>query len=172
MHQSPRAWRPLTTSGASLPQRLKVPQPVKGTFYSSAYQDPRLSQPASYPATPPTSSPLPRYDAIATQDPVSRGHEPAYDILDDELRSEPGTSAYYKSWAFRLKDKEGATIVPKQKDEASEGLDDSGGEDYIKKRRSIHKRESLIMIFSRTNVRRASTRRKVYERLQRFSRRM
>ncbi|KAL1652951.1 hypothetical protein SLS61_004572 [Didymella pomorum] len=108
----------------------------------------------------------------ATQDPVSRGHEPAYDILDDELRSEPGTSAYYKSWAFRLKDKEGATIVPKQKDEASEGLDDSGGEDYIKKRRSIHKRESLIMIFSRTNVRRASTRRKVYERLQRFSRRM
>ncbi|KAF3044486.1 hypothetical protein E8E11_003090 [Didymella keratinophila] len=172
MHQPPQVWHPLTTPSTSLPQRLKGHPPVKGSFYSSLYQDPRPPQPTSNLASPPRSSPLPRHNAIATQEPVSRGYEPVYYTFDDGPRGEPCTSAYYKSWTFRLKVNEGKSIVPKQENDASEDLDDSGDDDYIKKRKLIYKKESLIMIFSRTNVRRASTQRKVNEKLQRFNRRM
>lgn len=92
--------------------------------------------------------------------------------MDDGPRSEPGTSAYYKSWTFRQKVNEGKNIVPKQEDEVGEEFDDSADENYIRKRKPIYKKESLIMVFSRTNVRRASTQCKVNERLQRINRRM
>jgi len=91
--------------------------------------------------------------------------------LDDGPRGEPGTSAYYKSWAFRQKVSEGKAIVPKQEEEIGKEFDDSADEYYIKKRKPVHRRKSLVMVFSRTNVRRASTQRKVNERLQRFNRR-
>jgi len=171
MHQPPQAWRPLTTPSTSLPQRLKVQPPVKGTFYGSIYQYPRPPQPASYLATPPTSSPLPQHDAIVTHKPFWKGQEPTLYTLDDGPRGEPGTSAYYKSWAFRQKVSEGKAIVPKQEEEIGKEFDDSADEYYIKKRKPVHRRKSLVMVFSRTNVRRASTQRKVNERLQRFNRR-
>ena len=92
--------------------------------------------------------------------------------LDDGPRGEPGTTAYYKSWPFRQKVNEGKAIVTKKEDEVSEDLDDSADEDYIEKRKLINKRESLIMVFSRKNIRRESTQRKVNERLQRSNRGM
>ncbi|KAJ4379796.1 hypothetical protein N0V86_004980 [Didymella sp. IMI 355093] len=80
-------------------------------------------------------------------------------------------TAYYKSWAFRQKVNKGKNIVLKQEGEASEDVDDSADEDYIEKPKHADKRLSLVMIFSTTNVRRASTRRKVNARMQRSNRR-
>jgi type IV secretory pathway VirB10-like protein len=171
-HHPPQAWRPVPAPITSSPQHLRIQPPVKGSFNNSIYQDPRPSQPTSYLATPSTSSPLPQHDALATQKPVLKDHEPTQYSLDNGPRSKPGTSAYYKSWAFRQKVNEGKAIVAKREDEVGEGCDDSANEDYVKKRKPNHKEESLIMVFSRTNGRRASTQRKVNERLQRFNRRM
>lgn len=92
--------------------------------------------------------------------------------MNDGPRGKPGTSAYYKSWAFRQKVNEGKAIVAKQEVKANKESNYRTDGDYIKKRKPVRKRESLVMVFSRTNVRRASTQRKVNERLQHFNHRM
>ncbi|KAF1928084.1 uncharacterized protein M421DRAFT_167349 [Didymella exigua CBS 183.55] len=167
MYRSQQAGRPFPAPSMSLSQRSKFQAPVKGLFYSSAYSGTRPSQ-----ATRPTSSPLLQHDAVATRKPALKGHGPAQYTLDNGPRDEPGTAAYYDSWTFRRKVKEGCTIVPRQAIEAGECLDDSADEDFIKKPKHTDERWSLVMVFSRTSVRRASTQRKVNERMQRSNRRM
>lgn len=171
MHHPQQAWRSSPGTSASLPQRPKLQPPVKGTFSSGVYVDARAPQ-TVYLATPPQSSPYPQRNTVTTQKPVSNGPDPTQYTFDDGPRSEPGTGAYYKSWAFRQKVNEGKVIKAMQEDEVGEQFDDSADEDYITKRKSILNRESLVMVFSRTNVRRASTQRKVNERMQRSNRRM
>lgn len=100
------------------------------------------------------------------------GLDPVQYTLDDGPRDVPDTAAYYKSWAFRTMVNEGTTLVPEQEDEAGEDPDDSADEDYIKRPKQADKTKLLVMIFSRTNVRRASMQRKVNERMQRSNRRM
>lgn len=169
-YQPPQTWRPLQASGTSLPQRLKVQLPLKGAFSSSVCHETRPSQPTSSLATTPTSSPPPVRDPQGTQTYVSKGYEPTQYILDDGPRGETGTSAYYKSWAFRQKVNKCIAVVAEQED--GEEFNDSSDEEYIQKRNPVYRRASLIMVFSRTNVRRSSTQRKVNMRIQSFNRRM
>jgi hypothetical protein len=117
------------------------------------------------------SSPLLQHDAAATQKPALARPDPTQYTLDDGPRDEPGTAAYYKSWAFRQKVNKGKNLVPKQEGEVGEDVNDSADEDYIKEPKHADKRSSLVMIFGTTNVRRAITQRKVNARMQSSNRR-
>lgn len=144
---------------------------MSGSFSSSVYPEPRRAH-SAFLKTSPTSSPVPQHNTEATHQCATNGPDPVQYSLEDGPRDLPGTAAYYKSWAFRIKDNEGTTLVPEQEDEAGEDLDDSADEDYIKRPKKAEKMKSLVVIFSRTNVRRASMQRKVNERMQRSNRRM
>lgn len=161
------------------PHKLSVDHAAKMYYTYYAYHPqqtgstlPELSQThAAFLATPPTSDPAPQHDTEASQQPAANGTDPAQYTLDDGPRGEPGTAAYYKSWAFRQKVKKGTNIVPEQGSDAGEVLDDSTDEGYAKKPRQTGKGESIIMVFSRTSVRRTRTQRKVTGRMQRSNRR-
>lgn len=83
----------------------------------------------------------------------------------------PGTRAFYKSWAFRKKVNAGNNQVPGKNVEHSDGDNDKTDTDYKKKSKRTDSAKSFMLIFSRTNVRRANTQRKVDERMQRANRR-
>ena len=92
--------------------------------------------------------------------------------LDEGPRNAPGTAAYYRSWAFREKVNAGTNQRPRDDAEHGDRVDDSTDEDYKRKSKRVDQAKSLIVIFSRTNVRRANTRRKVDQRMKRANRRM
>lgn len=155
----------------SFPPRPRVQPPAAGSFNSSAYPEISPSH-STYVTNLPTSSPVPQHGVVATQEPASKGPNPAKYTLDDEPRGEPGTAAFYKSWAFRQKVNEGTTMVPEQKKGGvSEGFYDSTDENFIEKTKHTEKKGSLVMVFSKTSVRRASTQRKADGRMQRSNRR-
>ena len=154
----------------SLPERPKLQPPLKGTFSTTVYHRPRSQYSIS--STPPTSSPPAQPMITKALRPQVVTHEPAQYTLDDGPRDTPGTAAYYKTWAFRQKVSTGAAQVPGQEGEDGMEIDDSDDEDYERKPRQKDDVRSRVMVFSRTNVRRANAQRKVYERMQRSNRRL
>jgi hypothetical protein len=82
-------------------------------------------------------------------------------------RDEPGTVEYYKTYAFRKKSQESVAvnISGKLKLEI-----DSKGQQDAPKRRKMDKK-TLIMVFRRTNVRRAASNTKAAVRVQKANRR-
>ena len=98
--------------------------------------------------------------------------EPAHYSFSDGQRDVPGTAAYYKSWTFRQKAEAGTTHVPGHGVEADTNMEDSVDGDYYKKSVEAEQKKSLVVIFGRTNVRRASTQRKADLRMQKTNRRL
>jgi hypothetical protein len=96
------------------------------------------------------------------------GYEPAKYIDEAETDAQlPGTAAFYKSRKFQRKVVAGNVLVPGKAPHDSP----IGSDDY----ESCDKKEKpkrLIMIFGRTNVRRATVKNKFNARLQRSNKRM
>jgi hypothetical protein len=88
---------------------------------------------------------------------------------DGGLAHRPGTTAYYKSYAFRKKKNKGEDQVPGRKRERDEDVDKEDAADDVL---PDTKKKSLVMILSRTSVRRAKVHGKAQTRLQRQNKRM
>ncbi|CAO2655013.1 Nn.00g117460.m01.CDS01 [Neocucurbitaria sp. VM-36] len=85
----------------------------------------------------------------------------------------PGTAEYYKSTTFREKGKQaGKDQVTGKHPAAMNNTDDIDDDTFCETNAKSHKKTSLVMIFGRTNVRRASDMRMAHMRLQRYNRRM
>lgn len=98
--------------------------------------------------------------------------EPAEFTWDEGPSHLPGTAQYYRSSAFRKKKNAGVDQVPGAHKNAITYNMESDNESLGGKGASLQQRLSLVMIFSRTNVRRASDERMAHKRLQRHNRRM
>ncbi|KAF2627155.1 hypothetical protein BU25DRAFT_469591 [Macroventuria anomochaeta] len=172
IHYIRQSHGPLPSPSKSLPQRPKMQPPLQGTFHAGFHPGARLVYSTNL-TTPPTSSPIPQNNTTNGQQPSTAKPEPAQYTLEDGPRDALGTAAYYKSWVFRKKVIEGTTRVTGQEAEAEAGenIDDSADENYHKKSKQVDRTKSLVLIFSRTNVRRANAQRKVNERIQRANRR-
>ena len=160
-------------TGSELPRRLKPQPPLRSIDKTLATTTAIKSRPevGNFRLPPPTS--------IATRPERERGaksHTPAlYEAEDDtdtKLAHLPGAAAYYKSRAFRRKKAVGQDQVPRHKIHSTEdaAVSDSD-EDMDAANTTPEKPKSLIMIFSRSNARRARTNNKLYLRMQRQNKR-
>lgn len=122
--------------------------------------------------TPPSSSPTAQDNLTRACQPAVSNSRPTQYTSSEGSRDTPGSAAYYKSWAFRNKVNEGSVLAPVQESSAEEDFDDSADEDYGRQSTGFVKKASLVLIFSRTSVRRAKAGRKVDRRMQRANRRL
>ena len=83
-----------------------------------------------------------------------------------------GTAAYYKSWTFRTKKQEGTVQIPGCSFTAVADASDDDLDAVDTDMAEPPKPKSLVIIMSRTNVRRASAKRAVHIRMQRHNKRM
>ena len=90
---------------------------------------------------------------------------------DATLADIVGSAAYYKSRAFKIKKAKGEDQVPGSAREGTEqdAVNDNKDEDMPDAEPETSK--SLIMIFGRTTVRRATTNDKFYLRMKRYNKR-
>jgi hypothetical protein len=119
-----------------------------------------------------TLRPTPSFQSHSQPEVPPVTHTPAVYEVDDDTDSAlshlPGTAAYYKSRAFKKKEKEGKIQEPARHDEDPAVSND---EDEEMEDTEPYKPKSLIMIFSRTTVRRSTTNDKFFLRMQRYNKR-
>jgi hypothetical protein len=118
-----------------------------------------MSQPVAPPPHPPPQAPRER------DSPVSRYTAAVYieeDPNSSKLAGYVGTAAYYKSREFKRKQAAGKVQVPSSKNK---------NKDDIMEDAQSGKPPSLIMIFGRDTVRRATTNNKFYLRMQKYNKR-
>jgi hypothetical protein len=156
-------------SNTTLPQRQRTQQQLESDFNPHVYSGLLVYGTSS---TPPSQPAVPPKHATKDRQPSIKSPKPAQYTLDDGKPDVPGTVAYYKSWAFRKKVKAGTAEVPGKNIKRSESIDDSADEDYVAKSGKSDGAKSLVMVFSRTSLRRAKSKRKVNRRMQLANRRM
>ncbi|KAF1350551.1 hypothetical protein EJ07DRAFT_159481 [Lizonia empirigonia] len=159
-----------SSSSTSILQRFGSHPPPQGTFSATAYPVPRPVHAMS--SKPPKLVPSSHKDPTKVQQSTPVTFEPAHYTLDNDSHDAPGTAAYYKSWAFRKKVNAGTNQVPGGDAEHRDSFGDIGNEVFHSKSRSADEAKSLVLVFSRTSVRRADTQRKFSRRMQRSNRRM
>ena len=124
---------------------------------------------------PPSAPPQP---VIVTQREPEK-HVPTYKpaIYDWESNKDAtladivGSAAYYKSRAFKIKKAKGEDQAPGRMREDTEQDAASDSKDEDMPDAEPDKPKSLIMIFGRTTVRRATTNDKFYLRMKRYNKR-
>ncbi|KAF9694407.1 hypothetical protein EKO04_007625 [Ascochyta lentis] len=153
----------------SLPQRRTPQQPLRGTLHGDTHPGPLSYCTNSTPPRLPIISPS---DSAKYQQCSAKSSNPVVYTFNDGPREAPGTAAYYRSWTFRKKVSTGTAQIPREDAEHDQSIDDGGDEDYVEKHTNVGRAKSLVMIFSRTNVRQANTQRKVNKRMKQANRRM
>ncbi|KAH7069183.1 hypothetical protein BKA63DRAFT_570038 [Paraphoma chrysanthemicola] len=169
----------LAPATLSLPRRPKTTSALPAPVSRSSPSAFSTYHPPSPRKIPPKSTVL-EYDAYGS--PLSNwtGWNGEGDL---GTKHRPGTAAYYKSYAFRKIRNRGAEQVPGRSQEEVEGKDgdvdmDDAEMGEIEVEHDVageaekKERKSLVMVFSRTNVRREKVKRKVCMRLQKHNRRM
>lgn len=160
----------VSSSSTSILQRFGSHPPPQGTSSATTYPVPRPVHAMS--SKLPKLVPSSHKDPTKVQQSTSVTFEPTRYTLDDGSRDAPGKAAYYKSWAFRKKVNAGTNQVPGGDAEHRDSFGDIGNEGFHRKSRSADEAKSLVLVFSRTSVRRADTQRKFSMRMQRSNRRM
>lgn len=101
----------------------------------------------------------------------ARGFVPTRFTWDEGPGHLPGTAEYYKSSAFRKKKNTGRDLAAGAHPDDLAYATDSIVEKIDEKSAKPRECTSLVVIFSSTNVRRASDKRMVHKRLQNYNRR-
>lgn len=83
----------------------------------------------------------------------------------------PGTAAFYKSIVFRKKQAAGTIQVPGQRPGVTASAIGNHERNFHERSAKLTKPKSLVMIFGKGSVRRASASRSVHKRMQNYSRR-
>jgi hypothetical protein len=108
---------------------------------------------------------------------IKPGHKPTKWVFNDDDNHEinavniPGHAAYYKSQFFRNKVARGEVQIPGRPRRFVRDVVPSDEEKYMTRAKKIEIDQSLVLIFGKTNVRRASGTRKVDVRKQRRNQR-
>lgn len=159
-----------------LPSRAELPPASTRTPHSDSHQEAHNVGKPDF-QTPSSSTPIP--ESSPTTRAPTKAHAATYYTFDDGPRTVPGTALYYRTDAFRKKLNSGlATILGRDDDEDTDAdfdADNSTDKDHDEQSEQANqavKRKSLVMVFSRTSVRRAGARWKVDKRAQRANRRL